>query len=138
MVASRIHGQHGALYVDITSGANGSAVLVATLAESKRSFQTDTSEVTAYEDLNKVYVAGKPDAAVSFTGFLDVNSDQLWYPSRDGVPRKFYDYVDTVGNPNKYWFGTGIWDFGVDQGVSAAATVNISMKPASSIGRQWT
>lgn len=137
-MSTRIHGQHAALYVDITSGANGSAVLVATLASSKRSFQTDTVDVTAYEDSNKVYVAGKPDASTQYTGFLDVSSDQLWYPSRDGVPRKFYDYVDSVSNANKYWFGTGIFDFGVDQGVSAAATVSINMKAASSISRVWS
>lgn len=134
---ARIHGQHGALYADISTGANGSAVLVAFLDSSKRSFTTDTVEVTAYEDTNKVYVAGKPDGSTTYTGFLDTASDQLWYPSRDGVPRKFYDYIDIVGSPNKYWFGTGIFDFGVDQGVSAADTVTINMKPASSISRVW-
>jgi hypothetical protein len=137
-MSTRISGQHGALYVDISSGANGSAVLVATLADSKRSFSTATFDVTAYEDTNLVYVAGKPDASTTYTGFLDVASDQLWYPSRDGAPRKFYDYVDTVGNPNKYWFGTGIFDFAVDQGVAAAATVTINMKAASSISRVWS
>jgi uncharacterized protein YbaR (Trm112 family) len=137
MAASRIHGQHGALYCDVSSAATGSAILVATLNDSKRSFQTATVDVTAYEDPNLVYVAGKPDASTTYTGFLDVNSDQLWYPSRDGVPRKFYDYVDTVGNPNKYWFGTGIFDFGVDQGVSAAVSINITMKAASAINRVW-
>jgi len=137
MAASRIHGQHGALYVDITSAANGSAVLVATLNDSKRSFVTDTVEVTAYEDSNKIYVSGKPDASATYAGFLDVSTDQLWYPSRDGAARKFYDYVDTVNNANKYWFGTGIFDFAVDQGVGAAATISINMKAASSISRVW-
>lgn len=138
MVASRIHGQHGALYVDISSGANGSAVLVSTLSDSKRSFATDAVEVTAYEDTNKVYVGGKPDASTTYTGFLDVNQDQLWYPSRDGVARKFYDYIDTANNPNKYWFGTGIFDFAVEQSVSGAVTVTTNMKAASSILRIWS
>ena len=69
-MASRIHGQHGALYVDISSAANGSAVLVATLVSSKRSFNTDTLDVTAYEDSNHVYVAGKPDGTGSYGGFI--------------------------------------------------------------------
>lgn len=137
MPATRIHGQHGALYVDISSAATGSAVLVATIADSKRSFTTDTQEVTAYEDPNKVYVAGKPDASTTYTGFLDTSSDQLWYPSRDGLPRKFYDYIDTVSNANKYWFGTGIFDFAVDQGVTAAAAITVNMKAASAISRVW-
>lgn len=137
MAVSRIHGQHGALYVDISSGANGSAVLVSTLADSKRSFATDTVEVTAYEDVNKVYVAGKADASTTYTGFLDVNQDQLWYPSRDGLPRKFYDYIDTTSNASKYWFGTGIFDFAVEQSVSGAVTVTANMKPASAITRVW-
>jgi hypothetical protein len=134
---TRIHGQHGALYADISSGANGSAVLVAFINSSKRAFTTATVDVTGYEDANLVYVAGKPDASTTYTGSLDVSTDQLWYPSRDGVPRKFYDYIDTVSNATKYWFGTGIFDFGVDQAVAAAATVTINMKAASSIGRVW-
>jgi hypothetical protein len=136
-MASRIHGQHGALYVDISSGANGSAVLVTTLNSSKRAFTVAQVDVTAYEDANLVYVAGKPDASTTYTGTLDVASDQLWYPSRDGVARKFYDYVDTSGNASKYWFGTGIFDFAVDQSVTTAATVTVNMKPASSISRVW-
>lgn len=137
MAVSRIHGQHGALYVDISTGANGAAVLVSTLNDSKRSFTTTTVPVTAYEDVNEVYVAGKADATTTYTGFLDVNQDQLWYPSRDGAPRKFYDYIDTVANPNKYWFGTGIFDFNVDQGVASAAAINFTMKAASTITRVW-
>ncbi len=135
---ARIHGQHGALYVDISSGANGSAVKVLTLDSSKRSFATATVDVTAYEDANLVYVAGKPDASTTYTGFLETTQDQLWYPSQDGNPRKFYDYIDSVNNANKYWFGTGIFDFGVDQAVNAAVTINVTMKAASSIIRQWT
>ena len=137
-MASRITGANGALYVDISSAANGSAVRVATLADSKRSFVTATFDVTAYEDTNLTYVAGKPDASSTYTGFLDTASDQLWYPSRDGLPRKFYDYIDLTNNPNKYWFGTGIFDFSVDQGVAAAATVSVNMKAASSISRVWS
>lgn len=136
-MTTRIPGQKGALYVDISSGANGNAVRVATIADSKRSFTTATFDVTAYEDTNLVYVAGKPDASTTYTGFLDVDSDQLWYPSRDGVPRKFYDYIDTANNPNKYWYGTGIFDFSVDQGVTTAATITANMKAASSISRVW-
>lgn len=136
-MSNRISGAHGALYADISSGANGSAVLVATLADSKRSFSTATFDVTAFEDANLTYVAGKPDASSTYTGFLDTSSDQLWYPSRDGVPRKFYDYIDTAGSPNKYWFGTGIFDFAVDTPVGGATTVTINMKAASSISRVW-
>lgn len=137
MVAARRHGQHGALYVDISTGANGSAVLVSTLSSSKRSFQTDQQDVTAYEDPNHVYVAGKPDASSTYSGFLDVNQDQLWYPSRDGVARKFYDYIDTTNDPNKYWFGTGLFDFDVEQNVSGPITVAVNMKPAGAVTRSW-
>jgi hypothetical protein len=137
-MATRPHGQHGALYVDISSAANGSAVLVSSLNDSKRSFVTQTVDITAYEDSNLVYAAGKPDASAVYTGFMDVTQDQLWYPSRDGLGRKFYDYVDSVNQANKYWFGMGIFDFAVDQGVSAAITITSNMKASSSISRQWT
>lgn len=134
---ARIPGTKGELMVDISSAATGSAVLVTFISSSKRSFQTATFDVTAYEDANLVYVAGKADASATYEGFLDTSTDQTWYPARDGVSRKFYDYIDTANNPNKYWFGLGIFDFSVDQSVSDAAKVSINMKAASSIGRSW-
>lgn len=137
MAKQNRHGQHGALYVDISTGANGSAVLVSSMNDSKRSFTTDTVETTGYEDANKTYVAGKPDGSTTYSGFLDTNQDQLWYPSRDGVARKFYDYVDSVNEPNKYWFGTGIFDFAVEQSTSSAVSVTSNMKPAGLISRSW-
>ncbi len=137
MAVTRRHGQHGALYVDITTGANGSAVLLQTISSSKRSFTTATDDVTSYPDANHVYVAGKPDGAATYSGFLDTTSDELWYPAQDGAPRKFYDYVDTVNDATKYWFGTGIFDFAVDQGVSAAITITTNMKASSAISRNW-
>jgi hypothetical protein len=137
-MATRRHGQNGRLYVDISSGAAGSAVPVSTIADSKRSFNTDTVEVTAYEDVNKVYVAGKPDASSTYTGFLDIAQDQLWYPSQDGKPRKFYDYIDTVNDPNKYWFGQGIFDFAVEQSTTSGIAITVNMKPATAVTRQWT
>src|SRR4051812_9622179 len=126
-MATRRHGQHGALYVDVSSAANGSAVLVAVLNSSKRSFATSTVDVTGYEDPNLVYTAGKPDASATYTGTLDAATDQFWYPSRDGLPRKFYDYIDTTNEPNKYWFGTGIFDFAVDQSTTTAVSITANM-----------
>ncbi len=137
MAVNRISGANGALYVDISTGANGSAVRVSTISSSKRSFNTNQIDVTAYEDANLVFVAGKPDASTSYSGFLDTNQDQLWYPSRDGVPRKFYDYVDLVNSPAKYFFGTATFDFAIEQEVSGAVTVATNMKPSGSISRNW-
>lgn len=136
-MATRRHGQNGRLYVDISSGGAGSAVLVSTIADSKRSFATDTVEVTAYEDTNKVYVAGKPDASATYTGFLDIAQDQLWYPAQTGSARKFYDYIDVTNDPNKYWFGTGIFDFAVEQSTTTGIAVTTNMKPASLVSRSW-
>src|SRR5262252_5860987 len=104
-MATRRHGQHGALYVDISQAGTGSAVLVATLNEHAISFVTDKVEVTAYEDTNKTYVSGKPDASGTYKGFLDISSDQLYYAATTGSARKFYHYVDTTNDPNKYFFG---------------------------------
>jgi|SRR5215471_4475766 len=134
---ARRHGQHGALYVDISVGGVGTASLVLALNDSKRSFATDTVEVTAYEDGNKVYLAGKPDASATYAGFLETTSDQLYNAARDGLPRKFYDYIDSVNDPNKYFFGTAIFDWAIEQGTSKAVTVTANMKAASTIGRVW-
>lgn len=136
-MATRRHGQHGAIYVDISSGANSSPQLVATLNEHSIQFSTDKVEVTAYEDGNKVYVSGKPDSSGTYKGFIDTSSDQLYYAATGGQARKFYHYIDTTNEANKYYYGTAIFDMTVTQSVSGAVELSGNWAAAGTISRTW-
>ncbi len=136
-MATRRHGQHGALYVDISSAANGSAVPVATISEHQVQFVTAKQEVTAYEDANKVYVSGKPDASGSYKGFLDTSTDQLYYAATGGQGRKFYHYVDTVNDATKYFFGTAIFDMTITQTVTGSVDISGTWAASGVISRTW-
>lgn len=130
---ARIHGQRGRLYVNITSG--GTAEPIAFLNSWSMNFNTDTQEVTAFEDTTKVYVAGKPDASGTFGGWYDTATAQTYTAATDGVARKFYLYPDN-SSTSQYWFGTGIFDFSVKGGTGEAVSITGNFKAASSVVKQ--
>ena len=87
---ARIHGRDGRLYAAIASG--GTAEPIAFLNSWSIDFSVDRTDVTAFEDSNKVKLAGLPDASGDFGGLtsrLDYLShlgiDTIWllpfYPS---------------------------------------------------------
>ncbi len=126
---ARIHGRNARIMVGIASG--GSAEAVAFQAKWSLDFSTDDDEVTAFGDVNKVYVAGLPDASGSFNGFYDDSTAQLYTAAQDGVARKVYLYPNFTGTPGQYWFGTGLFDFAVEIGVGESAKVSGNFKAAS-------
>lgn len=129
---ARIAGSQGRLYVDITG--SGSAAPIAFLSQADISFSTDKYEVTAYEDGNKTYVAGKEDTSGSFSGFYDSATAQLYTAATDGSARKFYLYPDaTVGTAGPYWYGTAFFDFQVSIPVSGAVSVSGNWNAASDV-----
>lgn len=127
---SRLHGRRGRVYLALTSG--GTAEPVAFLNAWSINFEVDKEEVTAFEDSNKIYVAGLPDASGDFGGFFDDQTVQTYTAATDGIARKFYLYVNTTGN-TPYWFGTILPDFKVNAGVGGAAEISSSWNAASSI-----
>lgn len=126
----RIHGRKARLYVALASGGTAEAI------QFVRSFSfdraTDRQDVTAFGDTNKVYVAGLPDATGQWSGFYDDSTDQLYTAANDGVARKFYWYPST-DDITTYWFGTGFFDFSMEQSVDAASTVSGTWSAASDI-----
>jgi hypothetical protein len=127
----RIHGRNGIVYVGVASGAAASPV--AYLSTWSINFTVDLPDVTAMGDLNKIYVAGLPDASGDFAGFYDDSSRQLYTAARDGVARPMYLYPDLVLDPNQYWFGQVLPDFSVTGGINAAVAIKSTWKAASSI-----
>jgi hypothetical protein len=128
---SRRHGRNGRIYFALAS--NGTAAPLNFQAKWSLSAATDTDEVTALGDSNKIYVSGLPDASGDFSGFWDDATAQTYTAAVDGVARPFYLYPDNTNQPAKYWFGTIIADFKVDGDVSGAVKVAASWKAATPI-----
>lgn len=88
--------------------------------------------MTAFEDTNKTYVSGKPDASGSFSGFWDNATAQTYTAATDGLARRMYLYPDaTVGTAGPYWFGTGFPDFSISGGVADSVTISGDWQAAS-------
>lgn len=128
---ARIHGRRARLYAGIAS-STAAAEPIAFLNQWSIDFTTERAEVTAFGDSNKVYVAGLPDASGSYSGFYDTDTQQLYTASQDGAARRFYLYPDN-SDVLEYFYGTGLFDFGVATGVTDAVTVNGSWAAASPI-----
>lgn len=96
---------------------------------------TDKSEVTAFGDSNKIYVAGLPDASGDFKGFMDDATSQTYLAATDGLPRNFYLYPSNTIDPNIYWFGTIIADFSTDGAIAGPVNASATWVAASKIQR---
>ena len=128
---SRIHGRKGRLYVGLASDT-AVAEPVAYLSSWSISFETDKTDVTAFGDANKTYVAGLPDSTGEFGGFYDTATVQLYTAARDGLARKFYLYPDNT-NTGQYFWGTAFYDFSVEADVGDAVKVSGSWNAATDI-----
>lgn len=127
---ARIPGRNGALYVGLTS--NGTATPLAFTKKFSLDFKTSRENVTAFQDQFMTYVAGLPDASGSFDGFYDDATVQTYTAAIDGIARRWYWYPST-NNTGQYWFGTGFFDFSVDQGVDTAVTVKGTFSAATPV-----
>ncbi len=129
---AREHGRKGALYVAVASG--GTAQNIVFLNKWTADFTTDQTDVTSFDDDNKVYLAGLPDSKGTFGGYFDDASPQLYTAAQDGVPRKFYLYPSRLAT-GVYFFGTGNFDFHVEGGVAEAVTISGNWSAASNVIR---
>lgn len=130
---ARIHGRRGILYVGLASDA---AVPSACpfLGKWSITFANDDVDVTAFGDVNKVYVSGLPDVGGTYDGFYDSATAQLYTAASDGLGRKFYLYPDN-SIAGSYWYGTATFDFNASGGVTEAVAINGSWKAAGAITR---
>lgn len=128
---ARITGRRGRMYVQLLS-TDTQAQPVAFLNKWSISSSTDTFEVTAFDDDNKTYLAGLPDAQGTLTGWYDDATVQTYAASRDGSARKMYLYPSTSNN-GQYWFGTSIFDFNAEGGVDGAVSISGSWRASGNI-----
>lgn len=127
----RFHGRNGRIYMGIASDT-AVAEPVPYLADWTINFTTDKLDVTAMGDVNKVYVAGLPDAAGAFNGFMDDSTAQTYTAATDGLARRFYLYPNLL-LVAKYFFGTIFPDYSIGAGVGGAATLSSNWNAASTI-----
>jgi len=134
LMASPITGRNGRFYIDSSAAASGSAAPVANLNTFSVNQTSDRTEVTAFGDTTKTYVAGVKDAQGDFAGFWDAAGDLTRYVS-DGVARKFYLYMQAgSSHVGTYFFGTATFDISLSQGVGGASEVSGSWAAATSVG----
>jgi hypothetical protein len=130
---TRRHGRNAAVYMGATNGAV--AVPLTFQASWTINMASDRDEVTAFQDGNKVYVGGLPDASGDFSGFMDDATSQTYVAAVDGLARNFYLYPDATNSPNVYWFGTVLADFSADGAVGGPVNFKSTWSAASKVQR---
>ena len=130
-MASPISGRNGALYIDQSVAANGSAAAVANLNKFQLSQSRDKISTDAFGNTTKTYVVGLADASLSFDGFWDSSGGLS--SVADGLARKFYLYADSSNLATKYWFGTMYFDISTSSEVNGVVSVSGSGSAATSV-----
>lgn len=128
---SRHHGRNGAVYIGVTNGAAASPCAVQ--ASWSLNKTVDKQDVTAFQDPNKVYVAGLPDSAGDFSGFWDDATAQTYNAATDGLSRTMYLYPDIQNNATVYFFGQVLPDWSIDGAVGGPVNFKASWSAAGPI-----
>ncbi len=127
---ARQHGRNSVIYIAVASG--GSAENIPFLNAWSLNFEVDTVDVTAFGDLNHVYVSGLPDASGEFGGWYDDASASMLTAAQDGVARKMYLYPDKT-DATEYFFGEILLGFSTDSGVSQGQAIKAPWKASGNI-----
>ena len=133
MPSVRRHGRNAQVYLSVTAGA--AATPLPFQAAWTLNQVTDKSEVTAFGDKNKTYVAGLPDSSGDFTGFMDAGTSQTYIAASDGQARNYYLYWDTTNDPSSYWYGMILPDFSADGAIAGPVNFKSTWAAAGPITR---
>src|SRR5262245_5472079 len=117
--------------MNLTSG--GTAEPVAFIRSWSLNAVSDTVDVTAFGDANKIYVAGLPDASGEFAFWYDDASVQTYTAATDGIARRLYLYPQAT--TSQYFWGTIFPDFSVSAAVDGAIEGTASWNAASTIAK---
>ena len=130
---ARYSGGKGLVLLSTTG--TGTAIAAVSLSQWSLDRKTDKVEVTAFGDLNKVYVQGLPDIQGSLAGWFDSADDALFdgADSADGV--KLYLYPSSLAT-SIYHYGPAWLDASSDVDVKGACAVSGSFVAAGSWGRK--
>lgn len=128
---SRYAGRKGRVMMS-TSQA-GVAATVLNVTSFSINFETEKIEVTAFGDLNKVFVQGLPDVDGEFAFVWDDADPTLYNASRsaDGVKVYLYPSEDAL---TRYFYGPAWTDFALETDVNGAVTGSVSFRAAGAWG----
>lgn len=117
----RYHGRKGAIYMSTTG--TGAATMMVSMNAWSLDRSTDLVDVTAFGDINKVFVAGLPNLQGSLSGWWDTASDLLYdgATSADGVKLYLYPSTDAM---SKYFYGPAWVNFNIEVGVNDAVSIS--------------
>lgn len=85
-------GKNTKIFISTTVG--GAKTAFASIKEWEDNQSFDAIEVTCFGDGQMTYIAGERDATGSFSGYVDLTSQQAFQASLDGTPRDFVIYPD--------------------------------------------
>jgi hypothetical protein len=129
---ARYHGNKGIIYLSPTK--TGTAAPTVSLTTWSIDMSTDTVEVTAFGDPNKVYVQGLKDIKGTIGGWFDDTSDAI-FDAADSVDGCFLYLYPASTAPTKYWYGPAWMSASVDVDVKGAIGTNGTFVAAGAWGR---
>lgn len=124
-------GRNARIKIDVTSGATGVATTISSKNKWSLDQKVDTFEVTAFEDTNKSYVVGLPDAQGSVEGFWDSADTNVYNLIGSSVARPLYIYPDVTNNATTYFFTTAFFSTKGDGAVNSAVNFSLTFNAAS-------
>ena len=130
---SRLAGRRGRIYIGIASAA-ATAEPCPFINKFNIKRDTERFDVTAFEDSNKTYLAGLPDAQGDIGGYYDDATAQFYTAASDGAARKMYIYPNT-SDTTKYFFTTALFDFNLDAAVDSAISITGSWAAATEFAK---
>lgn len=129
----RYHGGKALILLSTTGG--GTAIPSVSLSKWSLDKATDKVEVTAFGDLNKVYVQGLPDVKGTIAGWFDSADDALFDASEstDGIKLYLYPSANAL---SIYHYGPAWVDASIDVDVKGAISISASFVANGSWGRK--
>ena len=130
---ARYHGKKGVIYLSTTG--TGTAVAGVSLSAWTLNKNTDKSEVSAFGDVNKVWVQGLPDIQGTISGWFDDTNDALFdgSESADGVKLYLYPSSDA---PTNYHHGPAWLDATISVPNTGPATISGTFAANGAWGRK--
>lgn len=119
----------------MSTSAAAAATPLVSQAKWSIDLSVDREDVTAFGDLNKVYVQGLPDISGDFEGFFDDSDSTIYTAAGSATGANMYLYPDYTNAPTKYWYGVGWIDYSVETPVDGPVTVKGTFGAAGTWGR---
>jgi hypothetical protein len=129
----RLHGSRGQVQLDPLGGA--ALVPVASLNKWDLDISRDHVKVTAFEDLNQVYVDGLPDIKGTYGGFFDPADGLVIFDVILGTVKPALRLIpDRIDNPTIFFGGRASLDGKISVDAQGAVSVGGSFVAAGN----WT